>query len=64
MQAYIPVIDAMDMNSAVAAAANLARKGDIVLLSPACASYDMFSDYRARGDSFIQSVNKMVTHHG
>lgn len=64
LQAYIPVIDAMDMNSAVAAAANLARKGDIVLLSPACASYDMFSDYRARGDSFIQSVNKMVTHHG
>ena len=64
LQTCIPVTEAIDMKSAVAAAANLARNGDVVLLSPACASYDMFNDYRARGDSFTQSVNKMAMHHG
>jgi UDP-N-acetylmuramoylalanine--D-glutamate ligase len=64
LQHDIPVLDALDIDSAVAAAAKIARKEDIVLLSPACASFDMFDDYRARGDAFIQSVNKMVMHHG
>jgi UDP-N-acetylmuramoylalanine--D-glutamate ligase len=41
-----------DMDSVVQAAAELAAPGDVVLLSPACSSYDMFPDYRARGDGF------------
>ncbi|MDO6562885.1 UDP-N-acetylmuramoyl-L-alanine--D-glutamate ligase [Amphritea sp. 1_MG-2023] len=44
------------MSAAVQRAAQLARPGDIVLLSPACASFDMFSGFPARGDAFIEAV--------
>ena len=47
---------AADMEAAVAAARALARPGDVVLLSPACASFDMFSGYPARGRAFVQAV--------
>jgi UDP-N-acetylmuramoylalanine--D-glutamate ligase len=43
-------------NDAVAAAARNSVKGDIVLLSPACASMDMFKDYKDRGDQFHELV--------
>jgi UDP-N-acetylmuramoylalanine--D-glutamate ligase len=43
---------AKSMDEAVAKAAALARPGDTVLLSPACASQDMFRDYRERGEHF------------
>jgi UDP-N-acetylmuramoylalanine--D-glutamate ligase len=45
-----------DMGEAVASARQLAAPGDTVLLSPACASLDMYSDFNARGDDFREQV--------
>jgi UDP-N-acetylmuramoylalanine--D-glutamate ligase len=56
----IPLENATDMESAVKAAAGQAQSGDVVLLSPACASLDMFEDYRARGDVFKNAVLQLV----
>jgi UDP-N-acetylmuramoylalanine--D-glutamate ligase len=47
---------AKDMDEAVQLAANAARPGETVLLSPACASLDMFRDYGHRGDVFAAAV--------
>lgn len=51
-----PVVRAGSMEDVVDAAARLAHRGDVVLLSPACASFDAFSDYAARGDAFTRAV--------
>ncbi len=51
---------AQDMEQAVARATEAARPGDSVLLSPACASFDMFSNYIARGDAFVAAVKGRV----
>ena len=48
--------DATDMTEAVAQAMAAATEGDCVLLSPACASFDMFSGYEQRGDAFSEAV--------
>lgn len=47
---------AFNMQQAVEQAASLAEPGDVVLLAPACASFDMFANYAARGDAFIRQV--------
>ena len=48
------------MEEAVTRAAGLARAGDIVLLSPACASFDWFRNYEHRGDVFKQLVQGLA----
>ncbi len=49
-----------DMASAVKTAQTLARPGDLVLLSPACASFDMFAGYAARGHAFAEAVKALM----
>jgi UDP-N-acetylmuramoylalanine--D-glutamate ligase len=52
----IPVVFAADMHEAVQQAASLALQGDAVLLSPACASFDMYRNYVHRAQVFIEAV--------
>ena len=56
----LPIARAGTMREAVTAARELARKGDAVLLSPACSSFDMFRDYKERGDVFTQVVRDLA----
>jgi len=56
----VPVSDAADMTDAVAQAADAAQTGDVVLLSPACASFDMFRNFEERGDCFRRCVRERV----
>ncbi len=53
------MVDASSMEEAVAYAYQLAKKDDIVLLSPACASFDLFTNYQDRGDRFKQAVKAL-----
>jgi UDP-N-acetylmuramoylalanine--D-glutamate ligase len=52
----IPIVFAESMEEAVAKARDYARPGDLVLLSPACASFDMFDNYAHRGELFREAV--------
>jgi UDP-N-acetylmuramoylalanine--D-glutamate ligase len=47
------------LEDVVITASNEAREGDIILLSPACASFDMFDNYEHRGKIFKEAVNKL-----
>jgi UDP-N-acetylmuramoylalanine--D-glutamate ligase len=53
-----------DLEKAVERATELARPGDVILLSPGCASYDQFPGYAERGDAFIGFVGELAGHHG
>jgi len=54
------VVTVGSMHDAVRAAARLARPGDAVLLSPACASFDAYANYAERGDDFAAEVRELL----
>jgi UDP-N-acetylmuramoylalanine--D-glutamate ligase len=53
------MVNARSAKDAVAAAFHFADKGDVVLLSPACASFDLFKNYEDRGNQFIKAVKDL-----
>ena len=55
----LPVEEAGTLEAAVARAASQAQPGEVVLLSPACASFDQFSDFEARGAAFVRAVEAL-----
>ena len=57
--AGVPVETAADMDDAVRRAAALAQPGDAALLSPACASFDMFRSYEHRAEVFAAAVRRL-----
>ncbi|HUD93711.1 UDP-N-acetylmuramoyl-L-alanine--D-glutamate ligase [Sphingobium sp.] len=59
LRPHMAVDDSEMLSAAVRRAARIAQPGDIVLLSPACASFDQFRDFEARGDAFAAAVNAL-----
>ncbi|MDO9392498.1 MAG: UDP-N-acetylmuramoyl-L-alanine--D-glutamate ligase [Methylotenera sp.] len=59
LETGIPLYQAIDLPEAVNIAKKLAQSGDAVLLSPACASFDMFKNYVHRAEVFISAVNSL-----
>jgi UDP-N-acetylmuramoylalanine--D-glutamate ligase len=57
----VTIRDADTLERAVESAAEMAESGDLVLLSPACASFDMFKDYAHRAQVFIDAVNELAS---
>ncbi|WOD12113.1 UDP-N-acetylmuramoyl-L-alanine--D-glutamate ligase [Pseudomonas sp. NyZ704] len=55
----VPLIQVTSLDEAVTAAAQIAQPGDMVLLSPACASLDMFRNFEERGDVFAKAVGRL-----
>jgi UDP-N-acetylmuramoylalanine--D-glutamate ligase len=60
LQEVLPLVRAADMREAVRMAAAMAQPGDTVLLSPACASTDMYRNYAERGEKFMQAVQEQL----
>ncbi|HID46382.1 MAG TPA: UDP-N-acetylmuramoyl-L-alanine--D-glutamate ligase, partial [Chromatiaceae bacterium] len=61
LDADIKTVEAQTMDAAVAHAMELAQKGDRVLLSPACASFDMFDGFEHRGRVFKEAVRRLCS---
>ena len=55
----LPIVDVQSIPDAVNAAYNMAKKGETVLLSPCCASFDLFKSYEDRGDQFKECVRNL-----
>jgi UDP-N-acetylmuramoylalanine--D-glutamate ligase len=53
---YLVIEGAEDMHTIVTAIAKIAKTGDVILLSPACASFDMFRNYKDRGEQFKKEI--------
>jgi UDP-N-acetylmuramoylalanine--D-glutamate ligase len=62
--ADVPLLNATSIDDAVAQANRAAHAGDAVLLSPACASFDMFKDYAHRAQCFIDAVRTLALDSG
>ena len=60
----VKTVFAADMADAVIKSSGLAQNGDVVLLSPACASFDMFNNYAHRGQEFSQQVQQLIVQAG
>lgn len=60
----VPIRNAVSMDDAVAQGFALAQPGDAILLSPACASMDMFRDYVHRGQAFVDAVQTLALDNG
>ena len=60
LKGEFPIIRCATLDKAVDYAADHAQKGDVVLLSPACASFDQFTDYEQRGRVFKELVGKKI----
>jgi UDP-N-acetylmuramoylalanine--D-glutamate ligase len=60
----VTLLDAVDMADAVAMASTHAHAGDAVLMSPACASFDMFDNYEHRARAFVQAVQVLAADAG
>ena len=59
LRPHMPVAECGTLDAAVRTAASEAQSGETVLLSPACASFDQFQDYEARGDAFRAAVEAL-----
>ena len=59
LRGRVPVTEAHLLETAVTAAAGQAKAGEVVLLSPACASFDQFKDFEARGEAFRAAVEAL-----
>jgi UDP-N-acetylmuramoylalanine--D-glutamate ligase len=61
LQGVVPVTEADSLGDAVRKAWDLAVPDGVVLLAPACSSFDMFADYAERGRRFKEEVRKLIT---
>ena len=61
LQDVVPVRRAEDMTQAVRLAADMSRRGDCVLLSPACASTDMYRNFEMRGEVYTRAVQEYLS---
>ena len=62
--ASVKTVEAEGLDDAIDKAFSRAQPGDSVVLSPACSSFDMFTNYNERGDKFRESVKRLKKHHG